>query len=405
MVQEPRSSAKARSRRGVPAAVPAGGDSRLRVGVGAAAAAALLAGGAVAACIANLPPNGTSAIATAVSAESSCDDGYIDLSIGEQCDPGPSAGDAGLAGCSLECRVQCPQGFVWSGNNHCYLPAAGTASTLDMEAIDRCAEMGAHVVTFASEAELEAVSQSFDAGAFWVGLEPSTPPYDSVIAYEPGWSTTCSGCFAHTADPSQALSRFDGDDGGAAADCVQGVTGSDAGPWLKYPCAGGVPLHVICEREPVGVQSQQCEAGVCIGLVSTFGTKRYVYEDQPASPDAAAQACQALGGRLVTFDSRDEREQLWFELSKLTESPSPTAIWIGLSLAADGAWVWDDGEPLDARPSPWGDREPHASSATSVPRAYMEHFATPPLDDTLARNEGPVTTLPFVCEILVAQDP
>jgi|HubBroStandDraft_2_1064218.scaffolds.fasta_scaffold04290_5 hypothetical protein len=378
-----------------------------RVVVVAAGSGALAAAVAVAACIADLPPNGPAATAAAVSAATSCDDGYIDLSIGEQCDPGPTAGDAGLAGCSDQCKMLCPEGFVWPQNNHCYESAAGSADTLDMEAVNRCAAMGGHVVTFASEAEFQAVSQSFDVGGFWVGLAPSDPPYDSVVAYEPGWSTTCSGCFAHTADPTQALARFDADPDSGTEDCVQGVTGADAGPWLKYACTGGAALHVLCEREPVGFQSQQCDAGVCIDLVATFGTKRYVYQDEPASPDAAQQACQSLGGRLVTLDSRDEREQLWLELSKLTEAVSPTAIWIGLSVGADGgsAWTWDDGEPLDARPSPWGDREPHAPSTTTSPRAYLEHFATPPLDDTLARNEGPVATLPFVCEILVAQDP
>jgi hypothetical protein len=397
MVDEPPLRAKDRSLGG------AGG----RALAGAAAAGALGAVVAVAACIANLPLNGPAATAAAVSAESSCDDGYIDLSIGEQCDPGPTAGDAGLAGCTDQCKMQCPGGFVWSQNNHCYLVSGGTTSTFDMDAINRCAAMGGHVVTFASDAEFQAVARSFDAGAHWVGLEPSDPPYDSVVAYEPGWSTTCSGCFAHSGDPTEPLARYDGDPDSGAEDCVQAVTGADAGPWLKYPCTSGAPLHVVCEREPVGFQSQQCDAGVCIDLVATFGTKRYVYEDQPASPDGAQQTCQSLGGRLVTLDSRDEREQLWLELSKLPESPSSIAIWIGLSLGADGgsAWTWDDGQPLGARPSPWGDREPRAPSATTSPRAYLEHFATPPLDDTLARNEGPIATLPFVCEILVAQDP
>jgi hypothetical protein len=374
---------------------------------GAAAAVALVVV-AAAACIANLPPNGPAATAAAVSAESSCNDGYIDLSIGEQCDPGPAPGDAGLAGCTAQCTVQCPGGFVWARNNHCYVPAAGTAATLDMEAITKCAAMGGHVVTFASESEFQAVARTFDAGAFWVGLEPADPAYDSVVAYEPGWSATCSGCFAHTDDPTVALVRSDVEPEAGTADCVEGVTGADAGPWLRYPCTGAPPLHVICEREPVGVQSEQCDAGVCLDVVATFGTKHYVYEDQPASPDAAQQTCQSLGGRLVTLDTRDEREQLWLQLSRLTESPSPSAIWIGLSLGRDGGsgWTWDDGEPVDARPSPWGDREPHAPTDTTSPRAYLEHFATPPLDDTLARNEAPpVAALPFVCEILVAQDP
>jgi hypothetical protein len=367
--------------------------------------------GPLAACIANLPPNGTSATNAAVSAESSCDDGYIDLAAGEQCDPGPAVGEAGLAGCSEDCKMECSGGFVWSGNNHCYALVAPTAATLDIGATDQCATMGGHVVTFASDAEFAAVAGNVVAGAFWVGLEPSTPPYDSVVAYEPGWSPTCSGCYAFTPAPTLPLARFDGDaeaaEAGVAADCVESTTGTDAGPWLQYPCSGGAALHVLCEREPVGVQSEQCEAGVCIDLVATAGLKRYVYEDQPATPDDAAQTCVAMGGRLVMPDTRDEREQLWLELSKLTESPSPSSIWIGLAQSPDGGevWTWDDGQPLDARASPWGNQEPQPTSATTSPRAYLEHFATPPLDDTLARNDGPVTTLPFVCEMPVAQDP
>jgi hypothetical protein len=363
--------------------------------------------GPLAACIANLPPNGTSATNSAVSAESSCNDGYIDLAAGEECDPGPAAGDAGLAGCSRDCKMQCPGGFVWSGNNHCYALVAPAASTLDMGATDQCATMGGHVVTFASDAEFAAVAGNVVAGSFWVGLEPSTPPYASVVAYEPGWSPTCSGCYAFTPDPTGALATFDGDaEAGAAPECVVGATGADAGPWLAYPCSGGAALNVLCEREPVGVQSEQCDAGVCIDLVATAGSKRYVYEDQPATPDDAAQACVVMGGRLVMPDTRDEREQLWHELSKLTESPSPSSIWIGLAQPPDAgdSWVWDDGQPLGARPSPWGDEEPLAISATTSPRAYLEHFATPPLDDTLARNDGPITTLPFVCEMLVARN-
>jgi len=380
----------------------------VRAAIAGAALAAGLALCAVAACIADLPPDGPAATAAAFSASSPCDDGYIELSAGEQCDPGPAAGEAGLAGCSAQCKMQCPSGFVWSMNNHCYTVASGTTDTLDMEATDRCAATGAHVVTFASEAEFRAVTQQFDAGAFWVGLEPSSPPYESAVAYEPGWSTTCPGCFAYTGDPAQPLARFDGDVDSGAEDCVQATTGSDAGAWLKYPCTGGSALHVLCEREPVGVQSQQCDAGVCIDLVATHGAKSYVYDDQPATPDMAQQTCQSLGGRLVVLDSRDEREQLWLELSKLTESPSPSAIWIGLSFEPDAGggptWVWDDGLPADARPPAWGDHEPHALSTSTSTRAYLEHFATPPLDDTLARNDGPVGTLPFVCEILVAQD-
>jgi len=173
---------------------------------------------------------------------------------------------------------------------------------------------------------------------------------------------------------------------------------------MTYPCNGTPLTHVICEREPPGVQSTACEAGVCIDLVATHGTKRYAYQAAPATAADAESTCELLGGSLVVLQSRDEREQLWHELSELQSSPA--RFWIGL-LSVDGgasdggaAWFWDDRTPADAPdayPPPWGFQQPVSKGATT--RAYLTRL---PLsqEDTLGHNDDrTVTTLPYVCEL------
>jgi hypothetical protein len=171
--------------------------------------------------------------------------------------------------------------------------------------------------------------------------------------------------------------------------------------------------RVICEREPVGAQFTPCEAGICVDLVATYGAKRYVIVTRAATADVAAQSCTSFGGRLVVLQSRDEREQLWLQLSR--SSPELSRIWIGLSQkdggSADDAgdsWVWEDGTEADSPdgyPSPWGDHLPVTVGTTS--RAYMRAYMGE-IDDTLARNDEEaqiVQTLPFVCELPVAPPP
>ncbi|MDP9002384.1 MAG: C-type lectin domain-containing protein, partial [Myxococcota bacterium] len=140
-------------------------------------------------------------------------------------------------------------------------------------------------------------------------------------------------------------------------------------------------------------------------------SKRYVYQAKQDTPDNAKQTCAALGGRLVVLQSRDEREQLWHELSHLTVAPS--ALWIGLAQVSAGSarvsasWAWDDSTPADgpdAYPSVWGDHQPVQPSAIAPPttlttRAFLWHQQPPGIDETLARNDQALTELPFVCEI------
>jgi hypothetical protein len=365
--------------------------------VGLAGAAGLVA---AVSCIPDLPstgaPDGAPADQATVdqggpeAGQPRCGDGIVQLDAGEQCDP------PGSAGCGASCLMQCDGGFVWKSNNHCYEEQLAADSLTN--ATTRCG-VGPHVVTFASDDELAAVTGAIDAGAFWVGLLPADPQlgqpgYSSLASYEPGWSPTCSGCFAHT--PIEPLPA----DGG----CVRGF-GDLARSWEQIPCIDGGLRRVICEREPVGRQSTPCEAGVCIELVWTVGMKRYVYVHDVAKADDAENDCRSMGGTLVVLQSRDEREQLWRELSRLPpgNGGTPAFIWIGLSLADGGSpdagpWVWDDDAAADAYPSPWGDGQPSGVFG----RAYLtQNIQLPPIDDSLGRNalRDPATKFQYVCQL------
>ena len=329
-----------------------------------------------------------------------CGDGIIQLDRGEQCDPGASipadaAANVTSAGCNASCQFACA-GFLWPMNNHCYTLDVRQAEALDDKASVYCQAIGvnAHVVTFASQQELAVVVAALSPGNFWVGFEPDpvsgTNAYTSLALYEPGWSPTCPGCFAHTADARAALP-------GAAQGCVESLADIDAS-WQQYPCnnTDGGKLHVVCEREPMGVLSQRCDGGVCIDLVWTHAQKRYVYVGSKLVADDAEKQCGALGGTLVVLQSRDEREQLWHELGRMGGTPG--SIWIGLSRVGSD-WVWDDDAGLDAYPSPWGDKQPTGNAS----RAYLLQTLVPPtpLDTTLARNDENVvsTKLYSVCQV------
>jgi cysteine-rich repeat protein len=357
---------------------------------GCAAALALVA---PAACIPDLPS--TAAPDAAVETDTAppvprCGDGVVQLSLGEQCDPGATA----QVGCSAACQIECDGGFHWSGNDHCYGVAPLGAVSIT-EAINARCSGGSHVVTFASEEELAAVVGALDAGAFWVGMYQGLTKYDSVTSLEPAWEPGCSGCFGQTAAPTQPLPGGD-----ASTGCVEGFADLDAS-WQQYPCTGGKRIPVICEREPVGRLSQPCslvDGGECFDLRFTHGAKSYVYVKLAAPADEAEQQCETFGGSLVVLQSRDEREQMWKELARMSGAGLPTAIWIGLTLPDGGTdWVWADDASVDAYAPPWAAREPR-DGGTHV---YMnQNGGTPPLvDDTLARVDTATGFYAFVCQL------
>ena len=406
-----------------------------RSAASAVVAACGVAGGAiasVASCIPDLPTASRASDAGVLAAPAGyCGDGYIDPAAGEECDPGVTPGDAGIAGCTANCKIDCSGGWIWDKNLHCY-QVVGTAWSVQngafgyRSAVDLCQGRGlsnAHVVTFASDDEFQKVTAALDAGTFWVGLKLGSPGYTSFAPNEPGWSTSCSGCYARTMGPDAGLAPYlDGStppDAGPVA-CVA-ASSQPGQPWEQYPCEvtpnprRATPLDVICEFEPVGRRSMPCEAGTCIDLVATHGSKRYVYQEKLASAESAEAACSALGANahLVVLQSSDEREQLWRELSQVLSQPR--AVWIGLAQVQVGttrrpqtAWQWDDGQPVQTYPSEWGDLQPIPSRfanfayATTTTRAYLQHPSLAPYDDTLAHNDNvSVSPMAYVCEIPV----
>ena len=366
---------------------------------------------AVFACIPDLPPVGSTPSEASVDApivqESApppaspkCGDGIIQLDRGEECDPGgnvpaDAADDVTSAGCNRKCEFVCP-GFLWSQNNHCYTLDVRQAAALDEQASVYCQDIGvnAHVVTLASEDELTAVVGALNPGDFWVGFEPAlsgSNAYTSLALFEPGWSPTCPGCFAHTDNPTSPLP-------GAAAGtgCVEALP--DAAAWQQYPCSAAPKIGVVCEREPTGLLTQRCDAGVCIDLPSTHPQKRYVYVATKLGGDGAEAACETLGGTLVVLESRDEREQLWYALERMGGTPGE--FWIGMAQQQNGVWAWADDAGADAYPSPWGNKQPDGNGS----RAYLlqQTAVDPtPLDTTLAHNALDVVSakLTFVCQV------
>jgi hypothetical protein len=386
------------------------GHGRATTALVAAGAAAAVAGlVAAVSCIPDLPSSGAPAdtgtgtdagdageAGNGEAAAPSCGDGIIHLELGEQCDPGPFGDAAALQGCTRDCRMDCDGGIVWSGNNHCYRLADNVGVSNIGSAESRCT-VPEHVVTFASEAELEAGVGLLDAGAFWLGLEyvgaDPAGTFESLAPYEPGWSSACRGCYAHAPDPSRPLPG----DGG----CVR-AQADLARSWDSIPCSGGLAHKVICEREPAGRLSTPCDAGDCFELKFTLNTKRYVFVHGGggALADEAERGCAAMGGSLVVLRSRDEREQLWREISRI--GAGFTAFWVGLSLADGGTpdggpWGWDDDAGEDAYPSEWAGGQPGGAES----RAYL--FVNPmAVSDSLATNEFKGTAplkVPYVCQL------
>jgi hypothetical protein len=383
------------------------GKKPLKSAGGAAFVAAICATaiGLGLACIRDLPPDQPPPRVPR------CGDGYVDLAAGEQCDPGPGFQDAGVGGCSSTCQVECP-GLVLPYNLHCYELAAPDQNTLTPGARGRCSGLpgNAHVVTFASETEFDDVARyvsATDAGPFWVGLWRAPDFYNSVVDYEPGWSPECPGCYAHTEDAGAPLPRTAYASDGGQPGCVGASSDLSRASWQAISCNLPIALRVVCEREPLGLHWKECEAGICIELAATHPTKRYVYRAVPALSADAEQDCVRLGGSLVVLESREEREQLWRELSRLPLSQP--RLWIGLSpgggSSADSGggagaafWVWDDGtrtDAPDAHPSPWAIGEPAMTS-----RAMLVYETQRPIDNTLAETDGTAVALPYVCQIV-----
>lgn len=320
----------------------------------------------------------------APSARSLCGDGVIATlddggDAGETCDPG----EAGVPfpGCTA-CRVAC-DGVVDPDSDHCYFDAGEVSSY--PEAFRRCADLGAHVATFASSREVSLLG----GGRHWVGLAQGPTARRGVYlparADEPGWP--CPGCF-----PSRDAGLFD--PAPQTGDCVASVGGS----WFAAACDdGGAPLATICEREPLGRRGTSCGGAICFTLAATAGAKTYVLFTTGDTAQNAARSCALYpNGALVRLDLADEREQLAREIEKFLPSDPPlsTTFWIGLAWAG-GVWRWDDGEPAASRPPVWGDGQPPNAPAV---RAFLR-LRDGEVDTQLAfAEQNAEARRPFVCQ-------
>jgi hypothetical protein len=297
---------------------------------------------------------------------------------GETCDPGEAG--APFPGC-MACQVTC-DGVIDPASDHCYFDA-GTATSYD-EAFRACADVGAHVATFASAREIALLGR----GRHWVGLAHGPNSRRGVYlparADEPGWP--CPGCF-----PSREAGIFEPLP--QADDCVASVDGA----WFAVGCDdGGVPLAALCEREPLGRRGQSCGGAICFTLPATAGTKTYVLDLTGATPAAAARTCANYpSGSLVRLDSEEEREQLGREVDKFLVAAPPLAstFWIGLA-STGGQWRWVDGEPVEARPAIWGEGQPVSSGVHAFLRMREGD-----VDTHLAfADERPDGVRPYVCQ-------
>jgi hypothetical protein len=334
-------------------------------------------------------PDASDAAVTFLS--SICGDGVIDVPDdggdgGESCDPG----DASSAGCE-DCRFTCSGAIDDAG--HCYFFADPTQSY--RAALSACSGAAGHVVTFASARESSFVrALAGDASSYWVGLTQRLdlggyfPPSG---VNEPGWPSSgasCPGCFAVGADDAGGF--VPESQGGELPTCLV----AEDGGWLLVACDGTKTRTTLCEREPVGQRIYPCGGLLCTTLPATASHKRYVVWPLPDDPERARELCETTydGGKLVMFDSAEEREQLARELRQ--RLPLPLEVWIGLS--KDGGWAWDDGDPLASghRPLPWAEGQP----GTGGGRAFLR-IVDDRVDTQLAQSDdGGVTTRVFVCQ-------
>jgi hypothetical protein len=333
------------------------------------------------------------------------DGGFADLAAGEACDPS----EAGTLGCTHNCQIDCDGGLLDPNTNHCYFSVQSATSLGEGEssADALCQKQNAHAVTFVDDNERDLVVSHFnkklDASAFWVNLTLLSDqggyvpnPRKSEIVYEPGWSSTCPGCYAPpNVTPDAGIPMLVPDAGG---NCVIDV-GARLG-WSAFPCTQiPTPVPVICEREPPGELWSPCNGGYCASVPQTAGKKRYLYSPNPATSDVASAACIGLAGSLVIFESVEERETLLRELLRefdvqQVESP-PTDAWIGLSFPGDAgpSFAWDNGTPI--MESPWGDNQP--VDAAPPLRAYVL-LASGTYDVQLAHDDIQVAR-PYICQL------
>ena len=379
-------------------------SSRVRLAWLVAFAATSALGAIAAACLPDLAalPADRTLPEGAAPAFVGCGDGVIATlddggDAGESCDPGKTNDiDAQAPGCKA-CEITC-EGTLDPATGHCYF-AAGSDSTYT-DARTRCKTAGAHVVTFASPAEVAIVAglPAAESGS-WVGLSRSatlSEAYgpDPSRAEEPGFpyppAGPCPGCFGLGADGGV----FPLEDASASGpDCLVAKSGS----WFQTACSGAIRT-TICEREPVGTRAKTRISVFFFTLPASAGKKTYLVDISKADPDQAARSCADLdGGSLVILDSAEEREQLAHELLALDPDAVEQRLWIGL-VEDGGAWSWEDGvaaAPGGSRPLPWGNAQPGGAVGS---RAFMRLAATAYDTQLVYADDGGKAPRRYVCQ-------
>lgn len=311
----------------------------------------------------------------AAATTSACGDGFIDDDAGEKCDPGES-----VTTTCTSCLVQCA-GSIDEQSGHCYYVANAAATY--QEAKNACTATGGHLVTLDSEREAAFVDK-LAASRHWVGLtrQTSIGGYAAEVTTEPGFPIDggCPGCYL------RALSTTDG-----GADCVVSADGG----WELSACTE--IAATICEREPLGQRSFYCQGPYCSTVTFTVGAKRYLlYLDNAArtAGEAVSECAQYDEGKLVVFESAEEREQIVQEVLRLLVDQTSFTAWVGISHDA-GAWSWEDGIAVEdgGRPSPWGANQP---GTTNAGHAFIR--IGPAFFDSQLAQTGEDIARPFICQ-------
>jgi hypothetical protein len=313
-----------------------------------------------------------------------CGDGVISPDAGESCDVGPDASLLALTACQ-SCTVTCGGSlpFLDPATHHCYFTLPNT-SEVDAAGAS-CEGNAAHVVRFVGEDEVSLVA-THTTSPYWVGLRdlandgnwlPSEP------TGEPGWSAQCPGCFANVDAGAADIATVP--DGGRR--CIEGypATGNTTPVWRQTNCRGQ-SRPTLCEREPIGTRTVACQLGgmqaACFTVAATQSVKSYALLPTKWSAADAVQHCSVFGGRLVVFQSREEREQVGSEIASQSAVPGANDFWIGLAISPSSSWAWD-GDAGGLEPLPWGLSQP---PITNDARAYV--LVSPgAIDSELARAQ------------------
>jgi cysteine-rich repeat protein len=269
--------------------------------------ARLLAGAVAAAVLAAMPAAvwWLSSPGPRASFDSRCGDGAVDP--GEECDDGNRADGDGCNRACLACGPP-PAAFTWPTNGHCYVRHD---APLDFQAAERtCEDRGAHLVTYTSLPEVDAVAGALGRpgdGRAWIGLRDASG----------------AGAFTWVTEeafiPAAWFDRARLPPGACAAH-------APAPPWLGADCVARLPFV--------------CETPAWAPAPGTGHAYR-LFLDRTTWAEARAR-CARRGAHLATISDAAEHGFL--------SSRFAGFYWLGARRAGEGApFAWVTGEPFAYR--------------------------------------------------------